>query len=169
MTPVFGITGWKNAGKTTLVARLVTEFTTRGLRVSTIKHAHEGYEMDRPGSDTSKHTAAGASETIIAGGHRYALLHEGSDTDDAVTLETLLNRLSPCDLVLVEGFKGEPHPKIECRREVSVVQTPIFQRNPTVVAVASVGVDEPCPLPQFDLDDVETIADFIADHLGMTA
>ncbi|MEL6504423.1 MAG: molybdopterin-guanine dinucleotide biosynthesis protein B [Pseudomonadota bacterium] len=167
MKAVFGVTGWKNAGKTTLVSRLVATFSARGYAVSTVKHAHEGYEMDREGSDTHQHAAAGAQEIAIAGGPRWALLHEGSG--DNATLPDMVARLSPCDLVLVEGFKGEPHPKIECRRESSVSQQPIWQRNPTIVAVASSGVDEPCPVPEFDLDDVETIADFITDHLGLAS
>ncbi|MEM9733003.1 MAG: molybdopterin-guanine dinucleotide biosynthesis protein B [Pseudomonadota bacterium] len=165
MKAVFGVTGCKNSLKTTLVARLVSTFSARGLTVSTVKHAHEGYEIDREGSDTSQHAIAGAQEIAIAGGSRWAILHEGQGEN--ATLPDMLRRLSPCDLVIVEGFKGEPHPKIECRREAAVSQQPVWQRNSSIVAVASSGVDEPCPLPQFDLDDVETIADFIADHVGL--
>ena len=107
--PVFGITGWKNAGKTTLVERLVAEFVRRGFRVATIKHAHHDVEIDQPGRDSFRHRAAGAVEVALVGGRRYAIMRE----QDEPTLAEVLARLSPADLILIEGYKREPHPKIE--------------------------------------------------------
>lgn len=167
MKAVFGVTGWKNSGKTTLVCNLVREFSSRGYRVSTVKHAHEGFEIDQAGTDSYQHRHAGAGEVALAGGSRWALIHDGREREDNATLQAMIDRLSPCDLVIVEGFKGEPHPKIECRREASASQSPIWQRNQSVVAVAAGGVEEPTPLPVFDLDDVATISDFISDHVSL--
>ena len=111
-TPVFGITGWKNSGKTTLVVRLVEEFTARGFRVSTVKHAHHAFDIDREGTDSHRHRVAGASEVALVSGRRWALMHELRD-DDEPALGEILARLSPCDLVLIEGYKREAHAKIE--------------------------------------------------------
>ena len=108
---MFGVTGWKNAGKTTLVERLVAEFVRRGWRVATIKHAHHDVDIDQPGRDSFRHRAAGATEVAVVGGHRYAIMREQEEP----TLAEVLARLAPADLVLIEGFKRERHPKIEVR------------------------------------------------------
>src|SRR5262249_18722407 len=108
---VFGVTGWKNAGKTTLVERLVTELVRRGLKVNTIKHGHHDLDIDQPGRDSWRHRAAGATEVAVVGGHRYAIMRE----QEEATLAEVLVRLAPADLVLIEGFKREPHLKIEVR------------------------------------------------------
>ena len=108
---VFGVTGWKNAGKTTLVERLVAEFVRRGWTVATVKHAHHAADIDRPGTDSFRHRAAGATEVALVGGLRYAIMREQGDPG----LAEVLARLAPADLVLVEGFKGERHPKIGVR------------------------------------------------------
>ena len=108
---VFGVTGWKNAGKTTLTERLVAEFVRRGWRVSTIKHAHHAVDIDRPGTDSFRHRAAGATEVALIGGQRYAIMREEAEPP----LADVLARLAPADLVLIEGYKRERHPKIEVR------------------------------------------------------
>ena len=112
---VFGITGWKNSGKTGLAARLVTEFTRRGYRVSTVKHAHHDFDIDKPGADSFRHREAGAHEVAIVSGTRFAIMHELRDAPEPA-LADILTRLAPCDLVLIEGYKREPIPKIEARR-----------------------------------------------------
>ncbi|WP_102226566.1 molybdopterin-guanine dinucleotide biosynthesis protein B [Acidimangrovimonas sediminis] len=166
MPPVFGITGWKNSGKTTLTERLVTEFTARGLRVSTVKHAHHGFDIDRTGTDSHRHRSAGAAEVALVTGARWALMHEVRDGPEP-TLDAVLSRLGPCDLVLVEGFKREPQPKIECRRTATRDRAPIAPGDPSVVAIAA---DHPVSdegLRLFGLDDIPAIADFIAETLGL--
>ena len=115
-TPVFGVVGWKNSGKTTLTERLVAEFTARGLRVSIVKHAHHNVDVDRSGTDSYRHRLAGAEEVMLAGGRRFALMHEYRDQAE-FELSDLLVRISPCDLVLVEGFKKTSIPKLEVHRQ----------------------------------------------------
>jgi molybdopterin-guanine dinucleotide biosynthesis protein B len=154
---VFGVTGWKNAGKTTLTERLVAEFVRRGWRVSTIKHAHHGVDIDRPGTDSFRHRAAGASEVALVGGQRYAIMRE----QDEPTLAEVLARLAPADLVLIEGYKREPHPKIEVRAG----DAPAFS-DPAVVAIATDGQPADSSLPWFRRDDIAAIADFIAGCRG---
>lgn len=157
---VFGITGWKNSGKTTLTEGLVSELTRRGWRVSTIKHAHHDFDIDQAGTDSFRHRQAGASEVAIVSGRRWALMHELRGEDEP-SLQTVLSRLEPCDLVLVEGYKREGHRKIETRRRHARDTSPLSNGDPNILAVAS---DHPLPeevLPVFDLDDVTSIADFI--------
>jgi len=165
MTPVFGITGWKNSGKTTLTERLVAIFSGRGFRVATVKHAHHSFDIDQPGTDSFRHRAAGAIETAVVSGRRWALMHELRDEEEP-GLPEILARLTPCDLVLVEGFKNEPHPKIECRMLDARDRTPLASLVPGVVAIAADHLVEE-GLPLFMLDDVEAIADFIARHVGL--
>ncbi len=112
---VIGITGWKNSGKTTLTERLVAEFSRRGLKVATVKHAHHEFDVDQPGTDSFRHRKAGAAEVAIVSSRRWVLMHELLEEDEPA-LADILARLSPCDIVLIEGYKREPHPKIECRR-----------------------------------------------------
>ena len=161
---VWGVIGWKNAGKTGLMERLVTEFTTRGLSVSTIKHAHHGFDVDQPGKDSYRHREAGAREVLVASAARYAVLHELRDAEEP-TLEDLIARLSPVDLVLVEGYKRDRHPKIEAWRAVNANPL-IADDDDTVRAVAA---DTPLERdqPVFDLDDTRAIADFIAAELAL--
>jgi molybdopterin-guanine dinucleotide biosynthesis protein B len=151
---VFGVTGWKNAGKTTLVERLVAEFIRRGWRVSTIKHAHHDVDVDQPGRDSYRHRAAGASEVAVVGGLRYAIMREQAEAP----LAEVLARLAPADLVLIEGFKREPHPKIEVR---SGEAPSLAAEDPNVVAIASDVQPSETHLPWFRRDDVADIADFI--------
>ncbi len=157
---VFGITGWKNSGKTTLTEKLVTELAARGWKVSTVKHAHHDFDIDQPGTDSFRHREAGASEVAIVSGRRWALMHELRDEAEP-TLEHVLSRLAPCDLVLVEGYKREGHSKIEARRRLAKDTTPLSTNDPTILAIASDSAQPSETLPVFDLNDVSAIADFI--------
>jgi molybdopterin-guanine dinucleotide biosynthesis protein B len=155
------VIGWKNSGKTTLLTRLVAEFTRRGLVVSTVKHAHHDFDIDKPATDSFRHREAGAREVMIVSGNRWALMHELSG-DGEPPLSAALERLSPCDLVLVEGYKREGHLKIEVRRSDAANRDPLAPGDPTVLAVASDHTTDSNRLPAFDLDDITGIADFIA-------
>ncbi len=161
---VYGVTGWKNAGKTGLVERLVAEITGRGYTVSTVKHAHHSVDVDQPGTDSQRHRAAGASEVLLASGQRIALMQELRGAPEP-KLDTLLSRLSPVDLVLIEGFKRERHPKIEAFR-AEPGNPLIATDDDTVRAVASDTLLElDCPV--FDLDNTAAIADFILEEVGL--
>ena len=157
---VFGITGWKNSGKTTLTERLVTELTRRGWRISTVKHAHHSFDIDKEGTDSFRHRAAGASEVAIISGNRWALMHELRDEQEP-SLEAILERLAPCDLVLVEGYKRESHDKIETRRLEAKDRAPLSDSDPHIVAIAADHAVNDAMLPVFMLDDIGSIADFI--------
>lgn len=164
---VFGIVGWKNSGKTTLTERLVTELTARGWRVSTVKHAHHDFDIDREGADSFRHRQAGATEVAIVSGRRWALMHELRDEPEPA-LDAILARLGPADIVLIEGYKRESHRKIETRRLSAKDTTPLSQNDPNIVAVAA---DYPQPsekLPVFALDAVAAIADFIERTTGLS-
>ncbi|MEP0233369.1 molybdopterin-guanine dinucleotide biosynthesis protein B [Roseibium sp.] len=158
---VFGVTGWKNSGKTQLVVRLVEEFTRRGFKVSTVKHAHHNFDIDRQGADSYRHREAGASEVALVSGRRWALMHE-LRSEDEPPLDAILDRLAPCDLVIIEGYKRENHPKIEARRRESKNSEPLSEGDPAIVAIASDHAISDQRLPVFDLDDISSIADFIA-------
>ena len=164
--PVFGIAGWKNSGKTTLTCALVAEFSRRGLRVATVKHAHHAFDIDREGTDSFRHRQAGAGEVAIVSGVRWALMHELVDEAEP-TLDEILSRLSPCDLVLIEGYKSESHPKIEVRRRAAWGDKPLAPSDPTVLAIAADHSIENSAVPVLDLDDVDAIADLISTHLGL--
>ena len=161
---IYGVAGWKNAGKTGLMERLVTQITARGLTVSTIKHAHHSFDVDHPGKDSFRHRAAGASEVLLASRNRIALMQELRGAEEP-PLDDLIARLSPVDLVLIEGFKGEAHPKIEAHR-AETGNPLIAPDDPTIRAVAS---DVPLSLdrPVFDLNATGQIADFILSELGL--
>ena len=165
-TPVFGVTGWKNSGKTTLTERLVAEITRRCYRVSTVKHAHHAFDIDHAGTDSFRHRAAGATEVAIVSGSRWALMHELRDEDEP-RMADVLARMAPADLILVEGYKREAHPKIEARRLGSAKREPLAPGDPMIVAVAADYPVEDTALPVFDLDDVSGIADFILRHCGL--
>lgn len=124
---VIGIVGWKNSGKTTLASALIREFSSRGLRVNSIKHAHHGVDVDQPGTDSYQHREAGAQEVILAGGQRFAIMHELRGAAEP-TMDELLTRLGPCDWVVVEGFKSHSHPKIEVHRQASE-RAPLYPRT----------------------------------------
>jgi molybdopterin-guanine dinucleotide biosynthesis protein B len=163
---VFGITGWKNSGKTTLTERLVSELVERGWKVATVKHAHHDFDIDKEGTDSFRHRKAGASEVAIVSGQRWALMHE-LRSESEPTLETILTRLAPSDIVLIEGYKRESHLKIEARRTDTKDRSPLASNDPHIVAVAA---DHPQPnetLPVFGLDDIKSIADFIERTTGL--
>jgi molybdopterin-guanine dinucleotide biosynthesis protein B len=165
MRKVFGITGWKNSGKTTLVVALVAEFTRRGFRVSTIKHAHHEFDIDVPGKDSHRHRSAGASEVLVVSGARWALMHELRDESEP-SLGELLDRLGPCDLVLVEGFKKGTHPKLEVTQRRGP-EPLIADGDPSVVAVATDHPEIVRGHPTFGLNEISTIADFISELCGL--
>lgn len=158
-TRVLGIAGWSGAGKTTLLDKLIPALVARGLRVSTIKHAHHSFDVDKPGKDSHRHRLAGATEVLVSSGQRYALMHELRGAPEP-SLADLLARLSPVDLVLVEGFKREGHAKIEVWRHC--VGKPLLQPDdPAIVAVAC-DIEPPhLTAPRLDIDDIAGIADFI--------
>lgn len=162
---IFGIVGWKNSGKTTLVAGLVRELGVRGLLVSTIKHAHHAFDLDQPGKDSYLHRDAGAHEVLITSQGRWALLHELHGAEEP-SLAELLTHMSPVDLVLAEGFKGGSHDRLEVRR--GDAGGPLLaDGDPHIVAIAS---DTPVAAPGravFMLNDVTAIADFIIRHCGL--
>ena len=166
MRRVFGITGWKNSGKTTLTEKLVAEFTRRGFRVSTVKHAHHDFDIDREGADSHRHRLAGATEVAVVSGRRWALMHELRGEDEP-KLDEILARLAPCDLVLVEGYKRENHPKIETRRLAAKDTAPLTRSDPQIRAIASDHPVEGETVPVFRIDDIEAIADFIAGAIGL--
>jgi molybdopterin-guanine dinucleotide biosynthesis adapter protein len=164
MARTFGLAGWSGSGKTTLLELLLPALAARGLRVATVKHAHHDFDLDRPGKDSWRHRAAGAAEVMVVSARRWALVHELRDEPEP-TLDDLVARMAPVDLVLVEGFKREPFPKLEIHR-AALKKPLIAPTDPDIVAIAS---DEPVAgiaLPRFDLGDVAGIAGFIAGHRG---
>lgn len=164
---VFGITGWKNSGKTTLTEKLVSELVRRGRSVSTVKHAHHDFDIDKEGADSFRHRQAGASEVAIVSGRRWALMHELRGEDEP-RLADILERLAPVDIVIVEGYKREGHLKIEARRLDATDRAPLAPSDPSIVAVAADHAQENETLPVFGLDDITSIADFIERRVGLT-
>jgi molybdopterin-guanine dinucleotide biosynthesis protein B len=161
---VIGFIGYSNSGKTTLIEKLIPIFIARGLTVSTVKNAHHGFDMDRPGKDSYRYRVAGSQQVLIATAERWALLTEVRG--GPASLESLIARLAPCDLVLVEGFKSEGHfPRIEVRRTTHA-EPPIFPHEPNVIAVATDCAVE-TELPVLDLNDAAKIASFIVERLEL--
>lgn len=157
---VFGFTGRSGAGKTTLIEKLLPVLIGRGLAVSTMKHAHHGFDMDRPGKDTWRHREAGAQEVMVVSGERWALLAEHRDVGEP-DVDRLIERMTPVDMLLIEGFRAHSHPKIEVFRP-SLGKDLLWRPGSDIVAVAS---DEPIiglGVPVLDLDDIAAIADFVA-------
>lgn len=163
---VIGVAGFKNAGKTTLVEKLVTELTRRGYRISTVKHAHHSFDIDHEGRDSFRHRKAGATEVAVVSRHRWAVIHELRE-ESAPELEDILGRLAPCDLVIVEGYKRDAHDKIEVRN-LALDHAPLAGGDPTVVAIAATGAIGDAPVPVFSRDDVTALASFIETHMGLT-
>ena len=162
---IFGVIGWKNSGKTVLMERLVAEITARGFLVSTVKRAHHRFDVDHPGKDSYRHREAGAHEVLLSSRSRWALMHEIRDEAE-LALPTLLGHLAPVDLVLIEGYKRDSHPKIEAHR-YATGQPLIALEDPNVVAVASDVTPEGLSQPVLPLDDTSAIADFILRHVGL--
>lgn len=163
---VIGISGWKNSGKTTLTERLVTELTARGRKISTIKHAHHEADVDHEGTDSYRHRAAGAGEVLLVTPRRWALMHELRDEAEP-SLNDLLEKLAPCDIVLVEGFKRDEHPKIEVRRIDAKDRVPLPAIS-NVIAIAADHAIEDAGVQVFDLNDITAIADLIEQVAGQT-
>ena len=161
---VYGIIGWKNAGKTSLVERLVAEITRRGFSVSTVKHVHHEVDLDQPGKDSYRHRAAGAREVVLASAQRLAVLAEHRGPEPA--LDAVLTRLAPVDLVLVEGYKRDAHPKIEVFR-AEAGHDLIQPGDPTVRAVATDTPLRGLSAPVLDLNDTDAVADFILREVGL--
>ncbi len=163
---IFGITGWKNSGKTTLVSELVNWFCRQGIKVSTIKHAHCDFDIDRPGTDSFKHRQAGAQQVMLASSTRWALMNELRNDREA-EMEELLARMDPVDLVLVEGFKMGDQPKIQVVRPENNTE-PLSAEAQPIVAIASDGPVDPnefgCDGPLLSLNDIDQIGRFIASH-----
>ena len=160
---IFGLAGWSGSGKTTLLTGLIPELVARGLTVSTIKHAHHEFDIDRPGKDSWRHRQAGAGEVMVASARCWAIMHELRGAAEP-TLDELVARMSPVDLLLVEGWKRHPHPKIEVHRP-AIGKPLLYPDDPHVVAIAS---DAPlaAPLPLLPLGDPAAVAAFILEHLG---
>ena len=165
---VLGISGWSGSGKTTLLTSLLPELIGRGLTVSTIKHAQHGFDVDRPGKDSHRHREAGATEVVIGSARRWALMHEIRGDAPEPSLIELLSHMSPVDLVLAEGYKAEPHDKLEVHRQ-SVGKPLLWGEIPNVVAIATDGLDQEVTVPVLDLNDIPAIADFIIGHAGLKA
>jgi molybdopterin-guanine dinucleotide biosynthesis adapter protein len=160
----FGITGWKNAGKTSLIERLVAEFVARGLRVSTLKHAHHTFEIDHEGRDTFRHRSAGAAEVLVSSGTRWALMSELRG-DPEPALDELIAKMTPVDLVLIEGWKASPHPKLEVWR-AETGHPLIAPGDKTIRAVAS-DASLDLKIPVLDLNNTMALADFVQSEAGI--
>ncbi|HVH74464.1 MAG TPA: molybdopterin-guanine dinucleotide biosynthesis protein B [Stellaceae bacterium] len=161
---IFGLAGWSGSGKTTLMTALIPQFVARGLSVSTVKHAHHSFDTDQPGKDSWRHREAGAREVMISSERRWALMHELRGAAEP-TLDELIRQMSPVDLLLVEGFKYHPHPKIEVHRP-ALGKPFIHPGDPYFVAVASDGPLPGLTLPRLPLGDPAAIASFILDYRG---
>src|SRR4051794_15448125 len=164
MSKVFGFAAYSGTGKTTLIEKLIPLLVARGLTVSVIKHAHHGFDVDQPGKDSHRHRQAGAREVLVSSDVRWALMHE-LRTEPEPELPALLERLSPCDLVLVEGFKTQPIPKMEIHRQAAGSPL-LFPADPYIVALAS-DTALSTDLPVFDLEDHSGIAGFLLQYLGL--
>jgi molybdopterin-guanine dinucleotide biosynthesis adapter protein len=159
---IFGFAGWSGSGKTTLIERVIPRFVGAGLKVSLIKHAHERFDVDQPGKDSFRHRAAGCGEVLVTSRQRWALMHEMRDEPET-TLEQQIARMSPCDLLLIEGYKYYPLPKLEIYRAANGKPL-LYPQDDHIVALAT---DTPVrsPLPQFGLEDYDRIAAFVLDTL----
>jgi molybdopterin-guanine dinucleotide biosynthesis protein B len=156
---IIGLAGWSGSGKTTLLSKVLPRIVARGLTVSTVKHAHHDFDIDQPGKDSHAHRMAGATEVLIGSGRRWALVHE-LRADDEPALAVLLRKLSPVDLVLIEGYKREPHPKLEVHR--AALGLPLLaEREAAIVAIASDVTLPSAKVPVIDLDDVGRIVEVL--------
>jgi molybdopterin-guanine dinucleotide biosynthesis protein B len=165
-TPVIGIAGWKNSGKTTMTVRLIEELARRGFRIATLKHAHHAFEIDTGTTDSARHRRAGAGQVAIVSRARWALVKElGEEAEPR--LEAILARLDPCDLILVEGYKRAPILKLEVRRAGAAQVEPLSAGDPLVIAIAADYPIADSDRPVFHLDAIPEIASFIAERCGL--
>ena len=162
---VMGVAGFKNAGKTTLVEKLVRELTRRGYRIATVKHAHHSFDIDHEGRDSFRHRQAGASEVAVISGQRWAIIHELRGEDEP-SFAQILAKLAPSDLVIVEGYKHGTHEKIEVRN-LALDHPKLAGEDSTIVAIAANGAIADAPVPVFDRDHVEALAQFIIMHMEL--
>lgn len=162
---IFGLAGWSGSGKTTLMVRLIPALVARGISVSTMKHAHHAFDVDQPGKDSYEHRAAGATEVMISSANRWALMHELRGAPEA-SVEDLVARMTPVDLLIIEGFKRHAHPKLEVHRP-ALGKPLLCAEDPHVVAVASDAPVAGLRVPLLNLNDVPGIADFIIGHCGL--
>lgn len=160
---VMGIVGWSGAGKTSLLVALVPILRARGLTVSTMKHAHHRFDLDTPGKDSFRHREAGTSEVMVVTSARWILMHENRDEPEP-SIESLIERMTPVDLLLIEGFKTHAHPKLEVHRQKEAKPL-LCLEDPDIVAVATDQVLPDLPIPQLDLNDPEAVAHFLMSHL----
>jgi molybdopterin-guanine dinucleotide biosynthesis protein B len=156
---ILGVVGWSGSGKTTLLTRLIPVLSGRGLKIATLKHAHHAFDVDQPGKDSYEHRKAGASEVIVSSARRWVQMHEVGEAAEA-TLAELLQRLSPCDLVLIEGFKSERHPKMEVFRKAAQ-KSPLHPDDRRIVAIASDQEFPDAAVPVVDLNNTEAVADLV--------
>jgi molybdopterin-guanine dinucleotide biosynthesis adapter protein len=156
---IIGLAGWSGSGKTTLLAKVIPRIVAQGLKVSTIKHAHHGFDIDQPGKDSHTHRMAGASEVIVSSMRRWAIVHELRGEAE-LTLAELLEKISPADLVIAEGYKSAHHPKLEVHR-VALGKPLIYRDDRSVVAIACDVPLPAAPIPILHLDDVEGIAEMM--------
>ncbi len=164
-TPIIAIAGWKNAGKTTLVVSLVEDLTRRGLRVATLKHAHHSFDVDPGETDSARHRRAGATQVAIVSGKRWALMTELRNQPEP-TFAEIIAKLAPADLLIVEGYKSEPIPKIEVRRATATSPPHLADTDPHVIAIATDNIDAYSGAqPIFPLDDITGIADMIVKRI----
>ena len=165
-TPIVGIAGWKKSGKTTLTVRLIEEFTLRGLKVATIKHAHHEFQVDNEETDSARHRRAGAAQTAIVGGKRWAIVTELKGAPEP-NFEEIVASLEPADLIIVEGYKTAAIPKVEARRTAQLSKRALAEDDPLVIAIAADHtIDNARGLPVFSLDDIREIANLIDARLG---
>jgi molybdopterin-guanine dinucleotide biosynthesis protein B len=162
---IFGLAGWSGAGKTSLLARLLPEIVARGIRVSTMKHAHHAFDIDTPGKDSYEHRKAGATEVVVASANRWALMHELRGAPEA-SVEELVRHMTPVDLLIIEGFKRHAHDKLEVFRR-SVGKPLLCAEDARIMAVASDGPVPEARVPVIALDDTRAIADFIVARCGL--
>jgi molybdopterin-guanine dinucleotide biosynthesis adapter protein len=160
---VFGFAGWSGSGKTTLIEQLIPRFARAGLTVSLIKHAHHSFDIDQPGKDSYRHREAGSKEVLVSSEKRWVIMHE-LHGDAEPGLDALIKRMSPCDLLLVEGYKRYPMPKLEIYRGANGKPL-LHPEDPNIVAIAA-DVPLEAKLPRFQLDDYDRIAAFILVHNG---
>jgi molybdopterin-guanine dinucleotide biosynthesis protein B len=159
---IIGLAGWSGAGKTTLLSKVIPRLVARGLKVSTVKHAHHSFDVDQPGKDSHTHRLMGATEVLVGSANRWALVHELRGEPEA-TLAELLTKLSPVDIVIVEGFKREAHPKLEVHR--AALGKPLLQPDdPHIVAIAADAPLAQMPVPVLMQDDVDAIVDVVLAH-----